>query len=162
MNNRFDSKRITMGAVVGALYVIFTLISNAFGLSNGPIQVRISEALCIMPIYSFEAVPGLFIGCLFSNIITGANFFDVIFGSLATLIGAIFTYRLRKHKYLALLPPILSNTIIIPLLLVYAYHLNKAFLYFVITIGLGEIVSVGILGLLLMKLLNRTHIYTLK
>ena len=104
---------ITQAAVIAALYVVLTLFINAFDLASGAIQVRISEALTILPYFTPAAVPGLFIGCLLSNFMTGAAIWDIIFGSLATLIGAIGTYLLRKWKWCAPLPPILSNTIII-------------------------------------------------
>lgn len=103
---------ITQAAVIAALYVVLTLFINAFDLASGAIQVRISEALTILPYFTPAAVPGLFIGCLLSNFMTGAAIWDIIFGSLATLIGAIGTYLLRKWKWCAPLPPILSNTII--------------------------------------------------
>ena len=102
---------ITQAAVIAALYVVLTLFINAFDLASGAIQVRISEALTILPYFTPAAVPGLFIGCLLSNFMTGAAIWDIIFGSLATLIGAIGTYLLRKWKWCAPLSPILSNTI---------------------------------------------------
>ena len=105
------SKYLTNAAIIAAVYIVLTLITNALGLANGAIQVRISEALCALPMFTPAAIPGLFIGCLLSNIFTGCVIWDVIFGSLATLIGAVFTYNLRKYRRLALLPPIISNTI---------------------------------------------------
>ena len=80
---------ITQGAVVAALCVVLTLISQALGLLSFDVQFRFSEALCIMPLFTFAAVPGLAIGCVIANLLTGGAPWDVVFGSLATLIGAL-------------------------------------------------------------------------
>ncbi len=152
---------ITQAAVIAAIYVVLTVAVNAFDLASGAIQVRISEALTILPFFTPAAVPGLFIGCLLSNFITGAPIWDVIFGSLATLLGALGTYALRKWKWCAPLPPILANVLIIPFVLEYAYGLPGSIPFFMLTIGIGEIISCGILGMLLLFLLQkyRTHIF---
>jgi len=116
----------------------------------GEIQIRISEALTILPSFTPAAIPGLFIGCIIGNFIGGAILPDIIFGSLATLIGAVFTYLLRKkHKYLAPLPPIISNTIIIPLILSFAYGIPIAIPVMMLTVGIGEVISCGVLGMIL-------------
>ena len=109
---------ITQGAVIAAIYVVLTYLVNLLGLANGVIQVRLSEALTILPVFTPAAIPGVFIGCLISNLINGAVIWDVIFGSLATLVGAIGTYLLKnRSKWLAPIPPIAANTIVVPLLL---------------------------------------------
>ena len=90
---------ITQAALIAAIYVVLTMFINAFNLASGNIQVRISEALCILPFFTPAAIPGLWIGCLLANLLTGAAIYDIVFGSLATLIGAIGTYLLRKHKF---------------------------------------------------------------
>ena len=90
---------LTQAAVIAALYVVLTLFANALGLANYSIQVRFSEALTILPYFTPAAIPGLFIGCLLSNMLTGAAVLDVIFGSIATLIGAIGTRLLRRSKW---------------------------------------------------------------
>ena len=106
---------ITQGAVIAAIYVVLTYIVSLLGLTNGVIQVRLSEALTILPVFTPAAIPGLVVGCVISNILTGAVIWDVIFGSLATLIGAVGTYLLRKrHRILYPLPPIIANTVIVP------------------------------------------------
>ena len=148
-------RHLTNAAVIAAVYVILTLISNLFGLASGAIQVRISEALCVLPMFTPAAIPGLLVGCFISNLLTGCVFWDIIFGSLATLIGAIFTYVLRKHRSLALFPPILSNTLIIPFVLKLAYGLPSGLWYFVLTVGIGEIISCGILGTALLLYLEK-------
>jgi len=148
-------KSIALGGIVAALYVVLTLLSSAIGLSSGVIQVRFSEALCLLPILFPSAIPGLFIGCLFANLLTGAIIWDVIFGSLATLLGAIGTRLLRKSRWLAALPPIIANTIIVPFVLTYAYHLNEGFWFMALTICAGEFISCGILGELLFSALKK-------
>lgn len=145
---------LTQAAMIAALYVVLTFIANAFGLANYAIQVRFSEALTILPYFSPIAIPGLFIGCLISNILTGCMPLDVVFGSIATLIGAIGTYKLRKFKWLAPLPPILANTLIIPFVLSYVYQFEGSIPYFMLTVGLGEIISCGILGMIFLFTLN--------
>lgn len=139
-------KFITQAAVIAALYVVFTLIANMFGMARGIVQVRISEALTILPFFTPAAIPGLFVGCLVANFLTGATMLDVIFGSLATLVGAVGTYFLRKNKYVVAIPPIVVNSIVIPLLFTYVYRFENSFWYFVITIGIGELISCGVLG----------------
>ena len=146
---------VAQGAVIAALYTVSTLFINAFGLANGAIQLRVSEALTILPFFTPAAIPGLFIGCLLSNILTGAAIWDVIFGSLATLIGAIGTYALRNYKWMAPIPPIFSNTIIIPFVLAYVYKFEGSIPYFMLTVGIGEVISCGILGLILLKTLKK-------
>lgn len=153
---------VSQGAVIAALYVMLTLLSSAMGLASMPIQIRFSEALTVLPVFSFAAVPGLFVGCLLSNLLTGAVIWDVIFGSIATLIGAVGTYLLRKHKILPFLPPIISNTVIVPLVLIYAYALDGSLAFFALTVGIGEILSCGVLGALLLKVLKKHQNYIFK
>lgn len=143
------------GAAIAAIYVVLTLIANMFGLANYAVQVRFSEALTVLPAYMPSAIPGLTIGCLIANLLTGAMAPDIIFGSLATLIGAVFTYLLRRHKWLAPIPPIISNTLIIPFILAFVYKFEGSVWYFMITVGLGEIISCGVLGYVLMSVVKR-------
>ena len=154
---------ITHAAIIAALYVVLTYAASMLGLSSGVIQIRFSEAMTILPFFTPTASPGLFIGCLLANILSGAIVWDVIFGSLATLIGAVFTYLLRKKsKWLAPLPPIVSNTVIIPLVLTYAYGVPDGLPYLMLTVGIGEIISCGVLGMVLLKCLEkyRNHIFS--
>lgn len=144
-----------MGAVVAALYVVLTYLANTLGLASGAIQVRLSEILCVIPVFTPFAIPGLFIGCLLANILTGCALWDVVFGSLATLIGAVGTYLLRKHNFLAVLPPILANAIIVPFVLLFVYSLEGTYWYFLLTVGIGEIISCGIFGAILLKSLKK-------
>ena len=113
---------LSEAAVIGAIYVVLTLLFAP--LSYGEIQIRFSEALTILPFFIPAAVPGLFVGCLLSNFITGCAPWDVVFVSLATLAGALGTWALRKQKWLAPLPPIEANIIVVPLVLFYVYKLE--------------------------------------
>ncbi len=142
---------IAQGAIIAALYVVLTYVANLLGIASGVIQVRFSEALTVLPYFTFAAVPGLTIGCLLANILTGAVIWDVIFGTIATLLGAIFTYLLRKKKeYLAPVPPIVSNTLIIPFVLKLAYGVPDSYPFLFLTIFAGELISCGILGMILL------------
>ena len=91
-------------------------------------------------------MPGVFLGCLLSNLLCGAAALDVVFGSLATLIGAVGSYVLRDHKWAVCVPPILSNTIIIPWVLRYAYGSEDMILFAMVTVGIGEVLAIGVLG----------------
>ena len=153
-------RMITQGAIIAALYVVLTMLANAMGLANYAIQVRFSEALCILPYFTVAAIPGLTIGCLISNMLTGAMVWDVLFGSLATLLGAIGTYLLRKNKVLMMFPPVIANAAIVPFVLRYGYgitwmlgEVEWSIPYFAITVGIGEIISVCGLGGMLFKAL---------
>ena len=152
-----QSKILAQSGLIAALYVVLTMVSTALGLSSGAVQVRFSEALCLLPILTPAAIPGLTIGCLLANVLSGCILWDVVFGSLATLLGALGTYALRRrHPALAALPPILSNVIIVPLVLAYVYHIDEAIPYMMLTVGAGEVISVGVLGLLFLSALRRT------
>ena len=151
MKRSSSALRATRGALIGALYVALTYLSALFGLSSGIIQFRISEALTILPVFMPEAVPGLFVGCILSNIITpGTHPLDIVFGSLATLIGAAFALALRKLPkklaWIATIPTIAANAIIVPFVLLYAYGAEGSYFFFMLTVGLGELVCAGIGG----------------
>lgn len=154
---------ITQGAIIAALYTVLTVLAGSLNLASGVIQVRFSEALTILPAFTPAAIPGLFIGCIISNILTGCMPLDVIFGSLATLIGGIGTYLLTHKKkdgewtfkpgkastILTPIPPILANTLIVPFVLAYVYMFEGTIPFFMLTVGIGEILSCGVLGLIL-------------
>lgn len=159
MKNRKKIRGIATAALIAAMYVALTYLSSALGLSSGVIQVRFSEALTILPLFTPYAIPGLFVGCITSNFLTGCLPQDIIFGSLATLIGAIGTYLLRKHPVLATVPPIIANTLIIPFILMYVYNLEGTLIYFFITIFIGEFISCGLLGYALEKSLSKRNVF---
>lgn len=132
-----------------------TLLSASFGLAIGPIQLRFSEALTVLPYFTAAAVPGLFVGCVVANILSGAVVIDVIFGSLVTLLAAVLTRILRRVKWLAPVPPIVLNTLVIPFIISYAYKAAESIPMLIATIGAGELLCAGVLGMLLLKLLEK-------
>ena len=145
---------IAQAAMIAAIYVVLTLIGASF--SYGEVQVRISEALTILPAFTPAAIPGVFLGCLISNILGGCILPDIIFGSLATLVGAVFTWMLRnKSKYLAPIPPIIANVLVVPFVLKYGYMVPLPIPFMMLTVGIGEVISCGVLGLILYTALNR-------
>ena len=145
---------LTQAAMIAAIYVVLTLVFRP--ISFGEIQVRIAEALTILPVFTPAAVPGVFVGCLIANIIGGGILPDIVFGSLATLIGAVLTYKLReKNVLLAPVPPIAANTIIVPFVLFYGYGINLPIPFMMLTVGVGEMLSCGVLGLVLYSALKR-------
>ena len=141
------------GAAIAAIYVALTMSFSA--ISFGPVQFRISEALCILPFFTPAAIPGLFIGCFLSNLLCGAAVMDVVFGSIATLIGAVGSYCLRHNNWLVCVPPILANAIIVPWVLRYAYGSTDLIPVAMVTVGIGEILAIGVLGNLLLVTLDR-------
>lgn len=163
---RTKIRMMTYGALIAALYVALTYLSALLGLSGGVIQIRFSEALTVLPaivpaLYAPGTVIGLFIGCILANTLTGALVWDIIFGSLATLLGALGTWLLRRlpcirsklHPGIALawLPPTLANTLIVPFVLQMAYGIRDALWFLMLTVGIGELLSCGILGTLLIR-----------
>ena len=129
-------KFITQAAVIAAIYVVLVVIFNY--ISFGPVQFRIAEALTILPYFTPAAIPGLFVGCIIANILG----------------GAIGTYLLRKNKWLAPVPPIVANTIIVPFVLKFAYGSEGMFAMFFVTVGAGEIIVCGIIGMILLYALT--------
>ena len=155
MNKKFSTAYVVKAGIIASLYIVLTVFTNAFGLANGVIQVRLSEALTIFPVYAGCAVPGLFVGCFVSNLLTGCAIPDVIFGSIATLIGAIFTRRLRKNVYIASIPPVISNVVIVPLVLRFVYKLEDAWWFMAVSVGAGELISCCVLGIMLSFLIKK-------
>ncbi|MCR5669742.1 MAG: QueT transporter family protein [Butyrivibrio sp.] len=144
---------IVHAAVIAALYVVLTMTVAAFDLASGAIQVRVSEVLTVLPFFTPAAIPGVTLGCLIANIVTGCALPDIVFGTLATLFGAVGTYLLRKNRFVCTLPPVLSNAIIIPFLLKYAYGIPGALWFFALTVGAGEVITCVILGQILISAL---------
>ena len=156
-----NAQKIAFGGVTAALYVVLTMLAAAFGLASGAIQVRLSEALTILPVLTPAAIPGLTVGCLLANLITGCAPWDVVLGSLATLLGAAGTYLLRKNPWIAWIPPVISNMLIVPPVLIRVYGVadvtvfgttfagNSLLWMLMLTVGIGEIISCGVLGLIL-------------
>lgn len=159
--NHKNVQLMTQAAMIAAIYVVLTMIANAMGLASYAIQIRFSEALTILPFFTIAAVPGVTIGCLISNILAGGALPDILFGTIATLLGAIGTYCLRKKsKWLAPIPPIVANAIIIPPVLYYAYGIAPVWFSFV-TVTIGEIICCGVMGMaLLFTLMKYRKIFT--
>ena len=134
------TRLMTESALIAAVYVALVLLFKP--ISFGAIQFRIAEALCVLPFFSLSAVPGLAIGCLLGNFFSGAAMPDVIFGTFATL------------KWLVCLPPILANAIIVPFVLQYAYGVTDGYFFLFATVGIGEILAVGVLGNVLLLALE--------
>ncbi len=145
---------LTQAAMIAAIYVVLTFVFAP--ISFGEVQIRISEMLTVLPVFTPAAIPGLFVGCLIGNITGGGLLPDVIFGSLATLIGAVGTYNLRNsNRFFAVLPPIVANICIVPFVLRYAYGVALPIPFLMLTVGIGEVVSCGILGNCLICVLSR-------
>jgi uncharacterized membrane protein len=152
---KFNMKRnektlfVCRAAIIAAIYVVLTYVARLLGLDSGMIQLRLSEMLCILPIFTSAAIPGLYVGCLCANLLTGAVWLDILVGPIATLIGALGTYALRKLPYLAPAPAVISNALIVPFVLAYGYGLEQAIPLMMLTVGIGEILSVYVCGLAL-------------
>lgn len=147
------TKKMVYGAVVAALYAVLTL---AFApISYGPVQFRISEALTVLPLLFDFAIPGLTIGCVVANFLGGFGLYDIVFGSLATLLGTMGTRLLRKKPLLAMLVPVLSNAIIVGSMLYVIVPDSPALLYNILTIGVGEFVICLGMGLPLYYVLKK-------
>lgn len=156
---------LTQGAVTAALYVVLCQIFAPISFKD--VQVRIAEGLTILPFFMPAAVPGLFVGCLLGNLLGGAIPLDVVFGSLATLIGALGTWSIGKWirsrhpesktlKFLLPVPPIIANTIIVPLVLYYGYGINVPIYIQMVTVCMGEVLSCGVIGMILLFALEKT------
>lgn len=154
---------LTRGALIAAMYVVLTYVSMALGLDKGVIQLRFSEALCVLPFFLPEAILGLYVGCFLSNILTGCLLWDVIFGSLATLIGAALAYAIgrvsKKLWWLIPIPNILSNTLIVPFVLRYVYASADSLPFMFMTVGIGEVLASGVLGTVLLCSLKKTSLF---
>ena len=140
---------LCQASVIAALYVVLTFLANMLGLASGVIQIRLSEMLCLLPIFLPAAIPGVTIGCLLANLLTAAVPLDILIGPIATLLGALGTYALRRHVWLAPLPPILANTLLIPPVLAFGYGAEQSIPFLMLTVGIGEILSIYVCGMLL-------------
>ena len=148
---------LTQAAVIAALYVVLCQIFAPISFKN--VQVRIAECLTILPAFTPAAIPGLFIGCVIGNLLGGAIPLDVVCGSIATLIGALGTWWIGKlvlknpaakaTKFSLPLPPIIANTIIVPLVLYYGYLITVPIPVQMLTVGLGEVLGCGVIGMVL-------------
>jgi uncharacterized membrane protein len=153
----FNAKQISIGGVIGALYLVITITPGISAISYGQFQIRIAEALTVLPFIYPGAIGGLFIGCLLANLFGPFGMQDVIFGSSLTLIAAWLTYLTRKtgRPILAPLPPIIINSFGVAAYL----HLffGEPYALFVLTIAIGEVVACYGLGYPLLKYLLRRN-----
>ncbi|MDI3312397.1 MAG: QueT transporter family protein [Thermoanaerobacterium sp.] len=154
MNSK--TKKIVYGALIAAVYAAVTVALAP--ISYGQVQVRVAETLTIMPFFSSYSIFGLFVGCIIANMIGGNGIFDVVFGSLATLISAVITYyigksNLRYKRYLAPLPPVVINAIIIGIELNFLYKLPLV--ASMLWVGLGEMIACYVLGLPLLLYIDK-------
>ena len=150
-----QTRKIANAGLIAALYVVLTYVAASVGLASGVIQVRISEALTILPVFTAAAVPGLTVGCVLANLLTGCAAWDVVFGSLATLIGAVGTRLMKKTPQLAWIPPVVANVAIVPIVLMKVYGVEDAWWFLALTVGAGELISCGLLGLLVWRVGQR-------
>ncbi len=153
MKSFFTPKNLCLSAIIASLYIALTLLFQA--ISFGAVQFRISEALTLLPILLPSAVPGLIVGCFLSNLLAGAVVYDVVFGTLATTIAAFLTYKLgKKNCWIAALPPVLCNAVIIGFVLTYAYGIDFLF-WNMFTVGLGQAVVCYVIGVPMIKVLQK-------
>lgn len=154
--SRFSPKNIAISGIIAALYAVMAYFSSVFGIAYGPIQCRFSEALCVLPFLTPAAVPGLFLGCLVANLLSPYGALDIVFGSLATLLAAVWTQRIHR-KWLAPLPPVVCNAIIVGAVVTVQQVPMElfwgTFAYNALTIGLGEALACYVLGGLLLRVL---------
>ncbi len=147
-----QSLYLVQAAIIAAIYVVLVALFPMW--SFGPIQFRIAEALTILPCFTAAAIPGLAIGCLLANLLGGAVIFDIVLGTLATLLGAAGSFLLRRHKWLVPVPPIVANTLLVPLVLKLGYAAEEAIPYMMLTVGISEFIVCGIIGMLLYHAIN--------
>ena len=157
--SKFTTRQLTTAAVIAALYAVLAYFSGIFGVEYGPIQCRFSEALCVLPFLMPEAVPGLLIGCLVANLLSPYGALDIIFGSLATLLGALWTARVGK-KWLAPLPPVICNGVIIGAVIAFSQTgfsaaFVPALLYNGVTVAIGEALACYVLGGILLSIVEK-------
>lgn len=148
-------RELSRAAIISAIYAILTI--SLAPISSGLIQCRVAEALSVLPYFTFSAVPGLFIGCFLANLLTGAPIYDVVFGSLATLLASYITYVLRRRVpgFLAPLPSVVINALVIGALLTYVYDAGVCYWIAAGYVAIGQAIACFVIGLPLMSLLTR-------
>ena len=158
-NSRFTTHQLATAGVIAALYAVLAYFASIFGIAYGPIQCRFSEALCVLPFLFPAATPGLFVGCLVANLLSPYGALDIIFGSLATLLAAVWTQH-THHKWLAPLPPVLCNAVIVGAVISFqdtgfTGAFAGAFAYNAVTVGVGEAIACYVLGGVLLTVLPK-------
>ena len=163
MKKRFSVRHLTAAAVIAALYAALSLLSNTLGLTFGPVQLRVSEALTLLPFLFPGATWGLFVGCIVTNIISPYGMLDMIFGSLATLLAGFLTAK-APNRHLAILPPVVCNMLIISAVIAwqetgFSAAFGPLFGYHALTIGLGQAIVCCALGLPLLRLVEKKRLF---
>ena len=156
---KFTTKDLTLAAMVAALYAVMSYFGNIFGLTFGPIQFRFAEALTVLPFLFPVTAPGLFVGCLIANLLSPYGPLDIVFGSLATLLAALWTAKMPS-RWLAPLPPVICNMVLVGFTISFAETgfsaaLPAAWIYNGITVGIGELGACYILGSILLTVFPR-------
>ena len=159
---KFNAKYLARAGVIAALYVVLTYLAGLMNLAYGPVQFRFSEALTVLPFLFPEAIPGLFVGCVVSNLISPYGVLDLVVGSLATLIAAVWTNRCGR-RWFAPMPPVLANAVLVGGMIAwyeagFGAGFLPAFLYNALTVGVGELVVCYALGLPLLAVLENRGI----
>jgi len=153
------TQKLTRAALVGAAYAVLSLLGSVFGISYGPFQCRFAEALCVLPYLFPETAWGLGVGCLIANVLSPYGLPDILLGALTTWISALLTARCRC-KWLAPLPPVVLNGLIIGGLLAFEQTnfsgaFAASFFYNAVTVAIGEAIACCALGLLLLRALQK-------
>ena len=146
------TRAVATAGIIAALYVVLTYVAHLFDLDSKAIQLRFSEALTILPVLTNAAIPGVTVGCLLANILMGCVPLDIALGPVATLLGAMGTWMMKDKPYLAWIPPVVSNMLIVPFVLLKGYGLPpETYLINTLTVGAGEVLSCGVLGIMLYR-----------
>ena len=159
-----STRDLTLAAMVAALYAVMSYFGNIFGLTFGPIQFRFAEALTVLPFLFPATVPGLFVGCLITNLLSPYGPLDIVVGSVATLIAALWTSRV-KNRWMAPLPPVICNAVLVGFTIGwaeaggYTAALPAAWVFNGLTVGLGELGACYVLGMLLLYVLPRVRYF---
>lgn len=151
MKKGFSTKSVVRGALIAAAYATLSYMSAPLTIMF--FQFRLSEALCVLPIFFPEAIPGLFIGCIIANYLSGCVLWDIVFGSFATLIGAVLARALsklpKKLMFISTLPTVFANAFIVPFVIIYAYGSPESYFFLFVTVMVGELVTATGVGTLL-------------
>lgn len=155
---KLDVRQLTLSAMVAAIYFVLSYFGNIFGLTYGPVQCRFAEALCVLPFLFPSTIPGLFVGCLLTNLMSTVPL-DIVVGSLATLLAAFWTSKM-PNRYLAPLPPVICNGVIVGAMLTW-YEVGfgegfwSLFAFNGLSVAVGELLACYILGSILLYALPR-------
>ena len=159
---KFNTRYLARAGVIAALYVVLTYLAGLMNLAYGPVQFRFSEALTVLPFLFPEAVPGLFVGCIVSNLLSPYGALDLVVGSLATLLAALWTAKCGK-RWFAPMPPVVANAVLVGAMIAwyeagFGPGFAAAFAYNALTVGLGELAVCYVLGLPLLAVLENRGI----